>query len=111
MPDRQKSTPPVPPITHGEEEAQSVLKRMLGLVALLQWFLEQVHFRLPDPLDAEAMGTGEIPESLTFSLRGSIECALHDHVEPLEDLLRQAVAETPGNLVRDWHKRQRKGKR
>ena len=52
------------------------------------------------------MGTGEIPETLTFSLRGSIECALHDHVEPLDALLRRAVAETPENLMRDWQKRQ-----
>ena len=110
MPDRHKSTPPVPSVTHLEEEAQSVLKRMLQLVALLRWFLEQVHFRLPDPLEAEAMGNGAMPESLTFSLRGSIECALHDHVEPLESLLTRAVQETPEKLVRDWQERQRGGK-
>jgi len=53
------------------------------------------------------MGTGKIPETLTFSLRGSLECALHDHVEPLDDLLRKAVAETPEALARDWQRRQR----
>ena len=105
---RDKSTPPppVPPITHREEEVQSILRHMLRLVNLLQWFLEQAHLMLPDPPDAEAMGNGAIPESLTFSLRGSIECALHDHVEPLEDVLRRAVEETPENLARDWQKRQ-----
>ncbi len=103
MPGLPKS---IPPVTHLEEEAQSVLKRMLQLVALLRWFLEQLHFRLPDPLEAEAMGNGVIPESLTFSLRGSIECALHDHVAPLEDLLTRAVQETPESLIRDWQERQ-----
>jgi hypothetical protein len=78
---------------------------MLDLVSLLQWFLEQAHLMLPDPPDAEAMGNGEIPESLTFSLRGSIECALQDHVEPLDDLIRKAVAETPESLIRYWRKR------
>ena len=104
---RDKSTPVVPPITNREEEVQSIIRRMLRLVELLQWFLEQAHFMLPDPPDAEAMGTGEIPETLTFSLRGSIECALHDHVEPLDDLLRKATEETPENLMRDWQRRQR----
>ena len=104
---QDKSTPPVPPITHREEEVQSILRHMLHLVVLLQWFLEQAHLMLPDPPDSEAMGNGEIPESLTFSLRGSLECALHDHVEPLDDLLRKAIAETPEALARDWQRRQR----
>jgi hypothetical protein len=108
---RDKSTPPpVPPITHAEEEAQSFLRRVRELLWFVEWFLDHVHDRLPDPPDAEAMGTGEIPESLTFSLRGAVECAMHDHVEPLSDLLRKAVKETPQDLVRDWLKRQRKGK-
>jgi hypothetical protein len=81
---------------------------MLRLVELLQWFLEQAHLMLPDPPDAEAMGNGEIPETLTFSLRGSIECALQDHVEPLDDLIRKATEETPASLMRYWQQRQGK---
>jgi hypothetical protein len=112
MPDRQKSTPPpVPPVTPGEEDAQSDLRRVLELLWFVEHFLDLAYSRLPDPADAEAMGNGEIPESLAFSLRGSIECAQTDHVDPLGDLLRQAVAETPGSLVRDWQKRHRKGRR
>ncbi len=112
MPDRPKSTPPpVPPVTPGEEDAQSDLRRVLELLWFLEHFLELAYSRLPDPPDAEAMGTGEIPESLTFSLRGSIECAQTDHVDPLHNLLRDAVAETPERLVRDWQQRQRKGRR
>lgn len=112
MPDRSKSTPPpIPHVTPGEEDAQSDLRRVQELLWFLERFLELAYSRLPDPPDAEAMGTGEIPESLTFSLRGSIECARTDHVDPLHNLLRDAVAETPESLVRDWQQRQRKGKR
>lgn len=105
-----QSTPsPVPPVTPQEAEARRILKRVLELVSLLRWFLEEVHFRLPDPPDAEAMGTGAIPESLTFALRGAIECSLMDHVAPLEKVLQEAVTETPVTLFLDWQKRQ-KGK-
>jgi hypothetical protein len=86
---------------------QAIQRRRLDLVALLQWFLEQAHFMLPDPPGAEAMGNGEMPETLTFSLRGSIECALQDHVEPLDDLIREAVSETPERLVMAWRRRQK----
>lgn len=108
--DKSTPPPPVPPMTHRDEEVQSILRHMLRLVELLQWFLEQAHFMLPDPPEAEAMGNGEIPETLTFSLRGSIECALQDHVEPLDDLIRKAVDETPESLMRYWQRRQRKGR-
>lgn len=108
MPDQPQCTPPpVPPVTHAEDEAQSFLRRVLELLWFVEWFLEQAYSRLPDPPDAEDMGTGEIPESLTFSLRGSIECARADHVDPLDTLLRKAIAETPASLIRDWQKRQR----
>jgi len=51
------------------------------------------------------MGTGEVPETLAFSLRGSIECALHDHVDPLDILLRNAISETPIALARLYRPR------
>jgi len=108
--DKSTPPPPVPPLTHGEDEAQSFLRRARELVWFLEFFLDHAHDRLPDPPDAEAMGTGVIPESLTFSLRGAIECAMSDYVDPLNDLLREAVDETPESLIRDWQKRQRKGK-
>lgn len=107
MPDRQKSNPPIPPITPAEDAAQSDLRRVLELLWFLEFFLDQAYARLPDPPDAEAMGTGEIPESLTFSLRGACEVAQADHIDPLYDLLRVAVAETPARLFQDWQRRQR----
>lgn len=111
MPDLSKSNPPpIPPVTPEEEDAQSFLRRVRELLWFIEWFLNRAYDRLPDPPDAEAMGTGEIPETLAFSLRGSIECAQADYVDPLDILLRDAVAETPEHLVREWRRRQREGK-
>lgn len=110
MPDRQKSTPPpIPPVTPGEEEAQSFLRRVRELLWFVEFFLEQAAERVPYPQDAvaEDMGSGIIPQSLSFSLRGAIECAQGDHVDPLDTLLRDAARETPERLIRDWQKRQR----
>ena len=91
-------------------EAQNYLRRVRDLLWFVDWFLLRVHDRLRDPAAAEAMGTGEIPESLSFSLRGAVECARMDYVGPLDELLRRAVDETPKSLVRYWQKRQRKGR-
>ena len=109
MPDLSQNLPPIPPVTPGEEEAQSHLRRVRELLGFVEFFLELAYSRLPDPPDAEAMGTGEIPESLTFSLRGVIECATKDYVDPLHILLRNAVSETPIALALDWRKRHGKG--
>lgn len=110
MPARENSTlPPIPPVTPGEEEAQSHLRRVRELLGFVEFFLETAYDRLPDPPDAEEMGTGKLPQTLTFALRGSIECALHDHIDPLHNLLRDAVSETPIRLVLDWQRRQREG--
>src|SRR5687768_14897359 len=59
---QDKSTPPVPPLTHGEDEAQSSLRRALELLWFVEFFLDLAYDGLPDPPNAEAMGTGEIPE-------------------------------------------------
>lgn len=106
MPDLPKSNPPVPPVTHPEEEAQSYLRRTQELLWFLEFFLELAKSKLSYPPDSEAMGTGEVPESLSFSLLGSIECAMSDHVDPLHNVLRDAVAETPERLIREWQRRQ-----
>lgn len=111
MPDRQKSTPPpIPHVTPEEQDARSDLRRVVELLWFVEHFLDLAKSRLEYPDDAEAMGTGEIPEVLSFSLLGAIECAQTDHVDPLHNLLRGAVAETPERLIRDWQSRQRKGK-
>ena len=80
------------------------------MLQTIKAFLEAVYLDLPDPPDAEDMGEGRIPESLTYSLRGDIECALSDHLDPLMKLLKRAAKETPARLIRDWQKRQGKVK-
>lgn len=109
MPDLtpQSTPPPVPPVTPGEEDAQSDLRRVLELLWFVEHFLELANSRLQYPPDSEAMGTGKVPESLSFALLGAIECGIADHVNPLHNLLRDAVRETPERLIRDWQKRQR----
>lgn len=110
MPDHPKSTSEAPPITPAEAEAQSVCRTARSMLETLKAFLEAVYSDLPDPLNAEDMGEGRIPESLTYALRGDIECAISDHIDPLMKLLRRAARETPTRLIRDWQKRQGKGK-
>jgi hypothetical protein len=107
---QDKSTPKPAPITPAEKEAQSICRTARQMLETIKPFLEVAHSNLPDPPEAEEMGEGRIPESLTFSLRGSIECAISDHLDPLMKLLRRAARETPEKLVNDWLKRQTKGK-
>lgn len=108
---RQKSTPPpAPPVTPEEEEAQSYLRRVLELLWFVEYFLELANARLQYPPDSEAMGTGEVPESLSFALLGAIECGISDHVNPLHNILRDAIHESPERLIRDWQRRQREGR-
>jgi hypothetical protein len=76
MPDLSPNLPPIPPVTFEEKTAQEHLQRCRGLLEFVGFFLNLAYTGLPDPPDAEAMGTGEVPETLAFSLRGAIECAL-----------------------------------
>lgn len=111
MPDHEKSTPPpAPAVTPEEASAQSICRTARSMLETLKAFLEVAHLNLPDPPEAEEMGEGRIPESLAFSLRGSLECAISDHVDPLMKLLRRAAKETPARLIRDWQRRQGKAK-
>lgn len=102
---QDKSTPPVPPVTPEEQEAQRFLTRCLELLWFLEYVLEQARAKLTYPENSEAMGTGEVPESLSFSLLGSIECALTDHIDPLDKLLREATTESPERLALVWQRR------
>ena len=103
MPDRPKS---IPAKTHAEEVAQTILRWVALGIAVAVGSLQAAYNGLPEPSDAEAMGEGTIPESLTFSLRGSIECVLADHLSPAQRVLEEAAAETPENLIREWQARQ-----
>ena len=103
MPDLPQS---IPPVTPAEAEAQRVFLVLLDLLKTVKEFLGAIHAQLPDPPEAEAMGEGTIPESLSFSLRGTIEVVLEDHIKPAIKSLKQAAKETPEKLHRDWLRRQ-----
>ena len=51
---------------------------------------QYLHDALPDPLDAEDMGEGRIPESPEFALRGDIECLVADYLSPGIRLLERS---------------------
>ncbi len=107
MPSRSKSNPPsIPAKTHAEEVAQSILRWVALGITIGIGSLQAAYRGLPEPPDAEAMGEGTIPESLTFSLRGSIECAIADHLYPAQQVLEEAAGESPENLIREWQDRQ-----
>lgn len=104
MPNQDQFTPPA--VTPAEAEAQRVFLILLDLLQTVKVFLGAAHTQLPDPPEAEAMGEGTIPESLSFSLRGTIEVVLEDHIKPAIKSLKQATRETPEKLHRDWLRRQ-----
>ncbi len=105
MPDRDKS---IPAVTPAEAQAQQLIGIALGVLDTAKLCLGFAHLGLPDPPDGEEMGEGTVPESLAFSLRGSLEVVLADHVNPAMKTLRRALRETPEGLHRDWLRRQSK---
>jgi hypothetical protein len=107
MREQDESTPPQDPNTTPQEaEAQAVLGLVRDLLRTARAFLDRLHAALVDPEDGDDMGEGRRPESLTFALRGSIECAISDHLDPGIRTLEEAVALTPAALVADWQRRQ-----
>lgn len=110
MPDQSNTIPPVPPVTAAEAEAQRLFLVLLDILRTVKVFLGVVHAQLPDPADAEAMGEGTIPESLSFSLRGTVEVVLEDHIRPAIRSLKKAAKETPESLHRDWLRQSRRRK-
>ncbi len=105
MPSRPQSIN-IPAKTPGEEMAQAVIRWVALGISIAIGSLQAAHQGLPDPLDAESMGEGRAPESLTFSLRGAIECCVADHLTPAQRVLEEAAAETPERLYAEWQARQ-----
>ena len=110
MPDRQKCTPPSEqPYPHGNPDeiaAQRMVRWCLIRLRQIAICLRGVHASLPDPLDAEDMGEGRIPESLSFSIRGTVECVLADDLEPAIASLEEVWRLTPEDLLDAWEAKQ-----
>lgn len=110
MPDRDQcippSGPPYHPATPDELAAQRVVRWCLSRLRQIVICLRGVHTSLPDPPEAEDMGEGRIPESLSFTIRGTVECALADDLEPAIASLEEVWRLTPEDLLDAWTAKQ-----
>lgn len=105
MPSRTKSTPPqFPPITPSERAAQLVLSYILVALEAARKGLAVVLAIIPEMSDEElnAIGESEVPDSVAYCIRGNVECAMNDDIEPAIKRLREASEATPESLYREW---------
>ena len=113
MPEPEKSTlvqPPYRPATLDEVAAQRLIRYAAGKLRMVAMSLRGVRHSLPEVYtadEAEAMGENRAPQSLTFSLIGSMECILSDDIEPAIAALDEAGALTPAELFEEWQERQK----
>jgi hypothetical protein len=110
MPEPFDSIPPnvppeFPPKTPDEIAAQRVIRWCAAALRTIVVCLKGAHVSLPDPPNAEDMGERRIPESLSFALRGTLECVIADDLEPALASLDEAAALTPAALHSQWLER------
>lgn len=117
MPEPEKSTlvlPPYRPATLDEVAAQRLIRYAAGKLRMVAMSLRGVRHSLPETYsgdEAEAMGEHRIPQSLTYSLIGSVECILMDCLEGAIEDLDEAGAITPAELFEEWQERQKEKER
>lgn len=105
MPDRDQSTPPqFPPITPSERAAQLILTYVLIALEAARKGLAVVLAIIPEMSDDElnAIGEREVPDSVAYCIRGNVECALSDDIEPAIKRLQAASTATPQTLYAEW---------
>jgi K+-sensing histidine kinase KdpD len=109
MPDRDESTPPPKPPapTYDEQKAQRELIRAAGRLAAIRAALWNIHVRLGEGPNEDAIAEGEIPETLAFAIRGAIECVNGDDLDPAIHTLEETARLTPSMLLKEWQERVR----
>ena len=68
--------------------------------------LEALEENLPYPPNSEEMGEWKDPQSVTFALRGTLECIRVDDLEPAILALEEAGDLTPEELYAEWQRKQ-----
>jgi hypothetical protein len=102
-----ESTPPaIPPHTPDEIAAQMVVKCCNSFLKTARLCLQALEEGLPYPEDSEAMGEWRVPQSVSFALRGILECVLMDDLEPAAQSLQEAADLTPETLYAEWQRKQ-----
>lgn len=96
-----------PKPTRQEVAAQQELDRLVGTLREIKEVLEELHEILGEPRGEDGMAEGLLPETIRFSIRAAIECAVADRLEPAIRTLEAAARDTPEKLMREWRKRQR----
>ncbi len=106
MPEQEESIPPKPP-TYNEQKAQRELMRAAGRLAAIRAGLWNIHVRLGESPDENAIAEGEVPETLAFAIRGAIECVNSDDLDPAIHTLEETARLTSGTLLAEWRERVR----
>lgn len=107
MQDQEESTPPPKPPTYNEQKAQRELMRAAGRLAAIRAGLWNIHVRLGESPDEDAIAEGEIPETLAFAIRGAIECVNGDDLDSAIHTLEETARLTSGTLRAEWRERVR----
>lgn len=110
MPEQDQCTPSqIPQKTRDEVVAQRLIRCAAGKLREVAMVLRGIRHSLPETYaadEAEAQGEHRSPQSLTYSLIGSMECVLSDDIEPAIVALDEAGNLTPAELFDEWLEKQ-----
>lgn len=109
MPEQDQSTTPLARqlVSFHEQEARRTLMRAAGRLSAIRAELWELHVELEGPEEVlNAIAEGERPETLAFSMQGTIECVNRDNLDAAIKSLEDAAMLSPGALRYEWEKRQ-----
>lgn len=102
----RKPNPLPPPATSRREKAaQQTLLEQAQRLRATRIELLALHDHLGEPPDEDQMAEGTLPETVTFSIRGTIECIVSDRLDPAVESLERVAKETAEELYEEWEER------